>query len=121
MTEPSHSTSTSPEYEHTPQHATAGTNPCTLYAHTGSPWPIRTQYHHSRPVYLQNRVYGEIRYGPDTWLCGLCHDSVHEVIAWLLGEGRQPNPEPGRNTLAAAQATVDWYHAAMAEKESKNG
>jgi hypothetical protein len=92
--------------------ATAETHPCELYAHTGSPRPIRTQYHHSKPVYLQNRVFGGIRFGADTWLCGLCHDSVHETINWLLGEGREPNPKPGRKTLAAAQKTVEWYRSA---------
>lgn len=94
-----------------PLTATAATQPCSLYAHSAAPVPIRTQYHHSRPVYLQNRLYGQIRYPADTWLCGLCHDAVHETIDWLLGEGRQPVPAPGRNTLLAARRTVDWYRS----------
>jgi hypothetical protein len=97
-----------------PRTATAAEQPCQLYAHTGSPVPLRTQYHHSKPVYLQNRLYGRIVHPADMWLCGLCHDAVHEVIDWLLGEGRQPNPAPGRKTLAEAQRTVEWY---LAEKE----
>lgn len=96
--------------------APAASQPCSLYAHTAAPVPIRTQYHHSKPVALQNRVYGQIRYPADTWLCGLCHDAVHETIDWLLGEGRKPNPMPGRKTLAEAQRTVQWYRQAMEEK-----
>lgn len=90
-------------------HATADEHPCELYAHTDSPIPTRTQFHHSHPVYLQNRVYGEIQDPPDMWLCGLCHDSVHDWISWLLGEARRPVPDPGWKAKHAAQATVDWY------------
>lgn len=96
----------------TPLTAQAADKPCSLYAHSGYPRPSRTQYHHSRPVYLQDRVYGQIRYPADTWLCGNCHDSVHDVIGWLLGETRKPNPMPGRNAIAEAKRTVAWYHAA---------
>jgi hypothetical protein len=80
-----------------------------LYAYHW-PKPIRTQYHHSHPVYLQNRVFGRIVDPPDLWVCGTCHDSLHETIDWLLGEGREPSPKPGRKVLARAQATVDWYY-----------
>jgi hypothetical protein len=34
---------------------------------------------------------------------------VHEVIGWLLGETRRPDPMPGRNVLAEAERTVAWY------------
>lgn len=95
------------------QHATAADHPCELYAHSGSPRPTRTQFHHSHPEYLQKRVYGEVKEGPDTWLCGLCHDSVHDWISYLLGEARKPVPEPGWKAKEAAQATVDWYYAAQ--------
>ena len=47
-------------------------------------------------------------------LCGLCHDSVHDWVSWLLGEARQPMPEPGRRAKAEAQRTVDWYREASA-------
>lgn len=94
--------------------APAADKPCELHKYH-APRPIRTQYHHSKPVYLQNRVYGSIRYGADTWLCGTDHDSLHEVIDWLLGEGREPNPKPGRQVMAEAQRTVDWYRAAQKE------
>jgi hypothetical protein len=92
--------------------AQAVDRPCELYAHTRAPTPVRTQGHHVHPVSLQNRVYGQIRDPELMWLCGLCHDSVHETISWLLGEGRTPNPMPGRNVLTEAERTVDWYHAA---------
>lgn len=95
--------------------APAHEHPCELYAHTRPPIPIRTQYHHSRPVYLQNRVFGRIIYGPDLWVCGLCHDALHETIDWLLGEGRKPNPMPGRKTLATATRTVEWFRQASSE------
>ena len=98
-----------------PRTAQATQKPCELYAHTDSPHPSRTQYHHRHPVYLQNRVYGEIRDAAGDkmiWLCGLCHDSVHDVIGWLLGETRKPDPMPGRNAIAEAKRTVAWYQTA---------
>jgi len=104
-----------------PLTATAASQPCSLYAHSASPIPIRTQFHHSKPVYLQNRLYGQIRYGADTWLCGLCHDAVHETIDWLLGEGRRPDPFPGRKTLAAAEATLEWFVSEKARIGSPPG
>jgi hypothetical protein len=92
--------------------ARAAEKPCQLYAHTTSPIPSRTQGHHRHPVYLQNRLYGSIRDPEMLWLCGLCHDSVHDMISWLLGEGRQPNPMPGYNAIREARRTVDWFRAA---------
>lgn len=91
--------------------ATARDHPCELYVYHW-PRPIRTQFHHSKPVYLQNRLFGRILYGPDFWVCGTCHDSLHETIDWLLSEGRKPNPMPGRKVLRKAGETVDWYQAA---------
>ena len=40
--------------------ARAADRPCELYRYH-APVPSRTQGHHRRPVYLQNRVYGRIR------------------------------------------------------------
>ena len=94
--------------------ATASDRPCELYAHTAAPIPTRTQGHHRHPVYLQNRIYGRIADPELMWLCGLCHDSVHDWVSWLLGEARQPVPEPGRRAKAEAQRTVDWYREASA-------
>jgi hypothetical protein len=93
------------------RNAPAATHPCELYAHTVAPIPVRTQFHHTKPVFLQNRLYGKILYPAELWVCGLCHDALTETIDWLLGEGRQPNPMPGRNALSCAQQTVNWYRS----------
>lgn len=95
--------------------AQASEKPCQLYAHTGTPRPSRTQGHHRHPIYLQNRVYGRIRDPELLFLCGLCHDSVHDVISWMLGEARQPNPMPGRKAVDEARRTVAWYRSAQEE------
>lgn len=100
-----------------PRTAQADDHPCELYAHTSAPIPSRTQHHHRRPVYLQERLYdGQVRYPADLWLCGLCHDSTHDVLGWLLGESRKPSPMPGRKTVAEAKRTYDWYLKASAER-----
>lgn len=62
-------------------------------------------------MYLQNREYGEIRDPQLIWLCGLCHDSRHDWIGFLLGETREPSPHPGIKHKAEAQRTVDWYRS----------
>ena len=98
--------------------ARADDRPCELYAHTESPIPARTQGHHRHPVYLQNQVYGQIRDPELLWVCGLCHDNIHEVVGWMLGESRMPNPMPGRKAVAEARRTVEWYRAALAERNS---
>jgi hypothetical protein len=90
--------------------ATAAEKPCELYAYH-APTPSRTQGHHIRPVYLQNRVYGKIIDGTLLWVCGNCHDNIHEWLGYLLGESRRPNPEPGRLAKAQARWTYDWYVA----------
>lgn len=101
-----------------PRTARAGDQPCQLYAHTAAPVPSRTQGHHRHPVYLQNRVYGQIRDPELLWVCGTDHDNLHELISWLLGEGREPKPMPGRKALAEARRTVTWYLSAKAQEES---
>ncbi len=98
-----------------PRTAQAAEEPCQLYVHSGSPKPSRTQGHHRHPVYLQNRVYGRIRDPELMYVCGLCHDSTHDVISWLLGEGRKPNPMPGMNVIREAKRTVEWYRTAQTE------
>jgi hypothetical protein len=93
--------------------APAGMLPCELYAHHATPRPSRTQGHHRFPEYLQRRVHdGKAPEQDLLWLCGLCHDSVHDVIAWLLGEGRRPDPMPPRRTQAEARTAVERYRAA---------
>lgn len=96
-----------------PLTAQASERPCELYAHSAAPIPSRTQGHHRHPVYLQNRVYGGIRDPELLWVCGLCHDSIHDVVSWLLGEARKPDPMPGRKAQAEARRTVDWYLGLM--------
>lgn len=99
---------------HAPVSATAASQPCELAGYH-APRVVRTQFHHSKPQYLQHRLWGEVRFGADVWLCGSCHDAVHEWIGFLLGESRHPDPEPGRLAKASAEATVEWY---LTEKAS---
>lgn len=94
--------------------ATAAERPCELVTYH-APAVVRTQGHHVHPVYLQNRVYGLIRDPELKWLCGNDHDAVHEAIGWLLGESRKPNPMPGRNAMAEARRSVDWYRSEQAK------
>lgn len=91
--------------------ATASSRPCELHTYH-SPTPARTQGHHRHPVYLQNRIYGRIVDNELLWVCGTCHDNIHEWLSWLLGEAREPSPHPGRLAKAEAQRTHDWYEAA---------
>lgn len=102
--------------------ATATEKPCQLYAHTAPPIPLRTQGHHRHPVYLQNRVYGRIVLPELFWVCGLCHDAVHEILGWMLGESRQPDPLPSTRSSYYREAarTYDWYIGARsARKETQ--
>jgi hypothetical protein len=92
--------------------ATAAAHPCQLYAHASAPRPSRTQYHHRFPQYLQERVWGAVRLqsGDDMlWLCGLCHDSVHDWLSWLLGEARCPAPAPSARAQTEAARAANWY------------
>lgn len=93
-----------------PRTATATEHPCELHL-THSPVVVRTQGHHRHPLYLQHRLWGEKRDDELLWLCGNDHDAVHEMIGWLLGESRRPDPMPGWKTRAEAQRTVAWFHA----------
>lgn len=91
-----------------PLGATAYTHPCELYGYH-APRPSRTQGHHRHPRFLQDRVYGELRDNEVLWVCGTCHDNIHEWLFFLLGEEREPNPHPGRKAQAEAQKSYDWY------------
>lgn len=73
-----------------------------------APRPVMTEYHHQKPVFLQNRLYGKIIYGPSLWVCSNCHDAIHAWLYWLLGEHKQP-PYIGRAARMEAQRTFDWY------------
>lgn len=89
--------------------ASAAVQPCQLYSHTTSPVPSRTQGHHRHPIYLQERVYGRVKDPDLLWVCGLCHDNIHEALGWLLGESRRPDPMPGYKALAEAKRAYLWY------------
>lgn len=94
--------------------ALAAVRPCELYTHGDTPRPSRTQGHHVIAEFLQRRVYGKTVDEQVIWLCGLCHDSVHDWLMWLLGEWREPLPHPSPRAKKCAQIAFDWYleHAA---------
>jgi hypothetical protein len=97
-----------------PLTAPAAEKPCELYKHTRPPFPLRTQGHHRLPQYLQKRVWGEVRDNEDIlWVCGLCHDALGEWIAYLLKEGRRPDPFIEGNFRREAEYTVARYERAM--------
>jgi hypothetical protein len=81
--------------------------PCELLDYH-APKPVMTEYHHTKPVFLQNRLYGQIAFGPDLWVCSNCHDSIHAWLYWLLGERREP-PYIGRAAKTEAERTYKWY------------
>lgn len=91
-----------------PYEAKASERPCELLSFH-QPRPTRTQGHHIHPVYLQNRVYGKIQDTELRWLCGTCHDNVHEWLSYLLGEAREPSPHPGRAAKQLAYEAFSWY------------
>lgn len=93
--------------------AQASERPCALYADHGSSTPVITQGHHVYPVFLQNRVYGEIRRGDLVWLCGTCHDSVHAWLYWLLKERREPTTAVPPRAQRLADVAFQWYEAAV--------
>lgn len=101
------------EIHQVPRTAFAPEQPCTLVSYH-APQPVMTEFHHSKPIFLQKRLWGEVRFGPDTWLCSSCHDAVHAWIYWLLGEWGKP-PYMGRAAKAEAERTFGWY---LAERES---
>lgn len=102
--------------------ATAASHPCQLYRHSAPPHPTRTQWHHRLPEYLQARLWGRTLLQdppsvPDStcmlWLCGLCHDSVHDWISHVLDGWRPPDPEPGTAARREAQHTLALYRLAQ--------
>ena len=89
------------------ERAYATERPCELAAYH-APAPVMTEGHHIHPVFLQNRVYGQIRDNELKYLCGNCHDAVHAWLYWLLGERREPL-NVGRLAKAEAERTFTWY------------
>lgn len=102
-------------FELEPITATAASRPCQLHNYH-APKPSRTQAHHRKPVYLQNQVYGNIQDGELLFVCGTCHDNIHEWLAYMLGEAREPNPHPGRLAKDEAEYSYEWFMKAMDNK-----
>lgn len=100
-----------------PKTAKASEQPCSLYAYH-RPRPSRTQGHHRHPVYLQNKVYGKIRDPELIYVCGTCHDNIHEWLSFLLGDARKPSPEPGRLAKKEALYSYEWFLDAMDAKNN---
>lgn len=82
-------------------------HPCELVTYH-APQPVMTEFHHTKPVFLQNRLYGRIIYGADLWVCSNCHDAIHAWLYYLLGERKQPT-YIGRNAKAEAERTHAWF------------
>ena len=89
------------------ERAMAEEHPCELYAYH-RPVPAITEFHHSKPVFLQNRLHGKIKHSADVWLCPTCHSNVHAWLDWLLKE-RRLEPKVSLRARKAAQETFDWY------------
>lgn len=92
----------------------AAIRPCEMYADHGSAEPAYTQGHHLRPLFLQKRLWGEVRDETLWWLCGTCHDNLHGWLYALLGEWSTPPLPPPPRARRAAQQVLDWYQAAAA-------
>ena len=92
-----------------PRTAFAALQPCALVAYH-APAPVVTEFHHTKPVFLQNRLYGKIVHAADLWVCSNCHEAIHAWLYWLLGERKQP-PSIGRAAKAEAERTFAWYTA----------
>ena len=90
-----------------PKTAYADQQSCRLLTYH-APAPVVIEYHHSKPVFLQNRAYGHIVHAPDLWVCSNCHEAIHAWLYWLLGERRQP-PAIGRAAKAEAERTYQWW------------
>lgn len=88
-----------------------------MYKDHGSARPAFTQGHHRWPVYLQNRLWGEVRDQSLIWLCGTCHDNLHGWLYYIMGERKytyeQAQIVPPR-AKDGAYAVVDWYESQRA-------
>lgn len=87
--------------------AFAENKPCELVSYH-APTPVMTEYHHTKPEFLQKRLYGKTLFPADLWVCSNCHDSIHAWLYWLLGERKKP-PYIGRAAKAEAERTFAWY------------
>lgn len=83
--------------------------PCELVVYH-APTPVMTEGHHIHPVFLQMRLWGEVKDNTLKFVCSNCHDAIHAWLYWLLGERRRP-PYMGRNAQVEAYRTYSWYLA----------
>lgn len=95
--------------EHLRETAYIGEQVCQLVNYH-APEPVVLEYHHQKPVYLQDRLYGKILFGPSLWVCANCHEAIHAWLYWLLGERKQP-ARIGYHAKAEAERTYSWYLA----------
>lgn len=100
-------TTEDPNTVHSPITAQARLKPCELVTYH-APEPVITEYHHTKPVFLQNRVYGRIVHPADMWVCSNCHEAIHAWLYFLLGMRQQPT-HIGRNAKREAEREYDWY------------
>lgn len=82
-------------------------HPCSLVAYH-APTPVMTEYHHTKPVFLQERLYPRVLFKADKWVCSNCHDAIHAWLYWLLGMRAKPT-YMGRAARIEAEATYAWY------------
>ena len=82
-------------------------HPCQL-VRFHAPRPVITEYHHTKPEYLQKRLYGHTVYGPDLWVCSNCHEAIHAWLYFLMGERKEPQ-HVGRSAKRSAEATLKWF------------
>ena len=78
-----------------------------------APTPVLTEFLHTRPIYIQKRLWGEIRFDADVYYCSNCHEAVHAWCYYRDGERREPKTI-GRAAKAAGEAIYAWYQAELA-------
>jgi hypothetical protein len=75
------------------------------------PVPVASELHHPFPLYLQRRIWGEIRDLERIPLCGTGHSDVHYAIDALL-LGRRIPQGVGRSELEMAREALRRFHLA---------
>lgn len=82
-------------------------HPCTLVS-THVPRPVMTANHHTKPEFLQERLYGQTLFKADKWVCDNCHVAIHAWLYWLLGMRAKPT-YMGTAAKSEAERTYAWY------------
>ena len=72
------------------------------------PRPVRTHLHHTFPLYLQLRKWGEVRDKRRVYVCPTGHDDVHAAIEALLVQAPLPRGV-GRGELAMAREAIALF------------